>query len=55
MVVEVTYDYKPLVIGSFLDNRRITYSSAFNVRQRTDQSIKNAAHITPRRCDQFNA
>jgi len=50
MVAEVTYEYQPLMPNSFLEGRRITYVSAFNVRQRVDQSIKNAGQTTPRRC-----
>ena len=55
MVAEVSYDYQPIIPNSFLDGRRITYISAFNVRQRTDQSIKNAGLTTPRRCSTLQA
>lgn len=55
MVVEVTYTYDPIIPSSWLEGRQIRYSSSFNVRQRTDQALKNGGQITPRRCDQFNA
>lgn len=55
MLVEVVYTYQPIIPNSFLAGRRIRYESAFNVRQRTDQSLRNVGRITPRRCDQFNA
>ncbi len=45
MVVEVVYDYQPIIPNSFLDGRQIRYESAFNVRQRTDQVLKNAGNI----------
>ena len=55
MMVEVTYNYQPIIPNSFLSNIQIRYESGFNVRQRTNQSITNVTRITPRRCDQFNA
>ena len=45
MMVEVVYDYQPIIPNSFLEGREIRYESAFNVRQRTDQAIKNAGNI----------
>lgn len=55
MVVEVTYNYQPLIPASFLSGARITYQSAFNVRQRNDQLIHNVGRITPMSCDTFDA
>lgn len=55
MVVEVVYDYQPLFPGFAFGPQQIRYSSAFNVRQRTDQVLRNANAITPARCDQFTA
>ena len=55
MVVEVAYNYQPIIPNSFLSGRRITYVSAFNVRQRTDQTLRNQTHITPKSCNLFAA
>lgn len=55
MMVEISYDYQPIIPNSFLEGVRIRYESAFNVRQRTNQSITNAGRINPRRCDTFQA
>jgi hypothetical protein len=55
MIVEVAYDYQPLILGSFLSGTRITYQSAFNVRQRNDQLLHNVGAITPMSCDRFQA
>jgi hypothetical protein len=55
MVVEVVYNYQPIIPNSFLQGRQIRYESAFNVRQRTDQVLKNSGHITPRSCNTFAA
>jgi hypothetical protein len=55
MVVEVVYNYQPIIPNSFLAGRQIRYESAFNVRQRTDQVLKNAGRITPRSCNTFAA
>jgi Flp pilus assembly protein TadG len=55
MVVEVAYNYQPVIPNSFLQGRQITYTSAFNVRQRNDQSIHNINHITPKSCNLFAA
>lgn len=54
MVVEVVYNYQPLVPNSFLSGRQIIYESAFNVRERVDQTLRNVGRITPRSCNQFN-
>jgi hypothetical protein len=55
MVVEVAYDYQPIIPSSFLEGKRITYQSAFNVRQRTDQTLRNLNRITPKSCNLFAA
>ena len=55
MVVEVAYNYQPIIPNSFLEGRRITYTSAFNVRQRTDQTLRNINRITPKSCNLFAA
>lgn len=46
MFVEVAYSYQPLISESIFGPRTIRYSSAFNVRERTDQTIKNAGNLT---------
>jgi hypothetical protein len=53
MVVEVAYNYQPVIPNSFLTGRRITYVSAFNVRQRTDQTLRNINRVTPKSCNVF--
>ena len=55
MLVEVVYNYQPIIPNSFLSGRQIRYESAFNVRQRTDQTLRNLGRITPRTCNTFNA
>ena len=55
MVVEVAYNYQPVIPNSFLQGRRLTYTSAFNVRQRTDQALRNINHVTPKSCNTFAA
>jgi Flp pilus assembly protein TadG len=55
MVVEVAYNYQPIIPNSFLQGRQLTYVSAFNVRQRTDQTLRNINRITPRSCSTFAA
>ncbi|MGE3396569.1 MAG: pilus assembly protein [Sphingomonas sp.] len=55
MVVEVVYNYQPIIPNSFLSGRQIRYQSAFNVRQRTDQALRNLGRITPRSCNTFAA
>ena len=55
MMVEVVYNYQPIIPNSFLSGRQIRYESAFNVRQRTDQTLRNLGRITPRTCNTFNA
>lgn len=46
MFVEVAYTYQPLISDALFGNKVIRYSSAFNVRERTDQAIKNAGNLT---------
>jgi hypothetical protein len=55
MLVEVEYDYQPLVSSTIFGTRTIRYESAFNVRQRTDQVLKNAGSVTARTCTVYNA
>jgi hypothetical protein len=55
MVVEVAYNYQPVIPNSFLQGKRITYVSAFNVRQRADQTLRNINRITPKSCNTFAA
>lgn len=55
MMVEVVYNYQPIVGNWVFGPRQIRYEAAFNVRQRTDQSLRNGGRATPRRCDTFQA
>jgi hypothetical protein len=55
MFVEVIYEYKPLVTDKFLGARTIRSVSAFNVRQRTNQTLTNFQSVTPSKCSVFNA
>ena len=55
MLVEVAYNYQPIIPNSFLAGRQITYVSAFNVRQRNDQTLRNISRITPKSCNTFAA
>ncbi len=58
MVVEVEYDYQPLVSESIFGERIIRYESAFNVRQRTDQVLHNAGNLSAgqrRTCNKYEA
>lgn len=58
MLVEVYYDYQPLIPNSFLSGRTIHYESAFNVRQRTNQVIANASNLSnaqKRTCNNYDA
>jgi len=54
MVVEVTYDYQPLISNAFLGPRTIRYESAFNVRQRVNQTLNNISNVTPRNCTTYS-
>jgi hypothetical protein len=55
MVVEVVYDYQPLVSSTIFGARTIRYESAFNVRQRTNQAITNVNNATPKNCTTYAA
>lgn len=46
MYAEAEYQYKPLILSSFLNNRRIVHETAFIVRQRTDFSISGSSAST---------
>lgn len=54
MMVEVVYNYQPIVSDAIFGPRIIRYESAFNVRQRTDQAIRNAGAVAPRLCTAYN-
>jgi TadE-like protein len=54
MMVEVTYDYQPIVSNSIFGPRVIRYESAFNVRQRTNQAITNVGSVAARNCTTYN-
>jgi len=45
MFVEIAYNYQPLVTDAIFGPKVIRYTSAFNVRERTDQAIKNAGNL----------
>lgn len=55
MFVEVVYDYQPIVWNRLLGNRELSYTSAFNVRQRNDQVIKTGGLPTGERstCNRY--
>lgn len=58
MVVEVSYVYQPIIPNSFLSGREIRYVSAFNVRQRTNQTLSNNGNLTSaqrRTCNFYQA
>jgi hypothetical protein len=55
MLVEVVYDYQPLVSNTIFGARTIRYESAFNVRQRTNQAITNVNNATPKSCTTYAA
>ncbi|MCX7284943.1 MAG: pilus assembly protein [Novosphingobium sp.] len=51
MFVEVTYNYKPIMFSNFMKgNTLMRYEAAFNVRERTNQTITNAQNLTVRSC-----
>lgn len=50
MVAEAIYEYQPIVPGTFLEGHVIRYTSAFNVRQRNDHTLRNGAAVTPKSC-----
>jgi len=49
MVVEVVYDYQPLVSDAIFGTPEIRYESAFNVRQRTNQALTNTSSLSAAR------
>jgi Flp pilus assembly protein TadG len=55
LVAEVNYTYQPLISNRFLGTQTITYVSAFNVRQRTDQTLHNGASVAAATCDKFTS
>jgi len=55
MVVEVVYNYQPIVSERLFGPTQIRYESAYNVRQRNEHSLRNAGRITPRSCNTFQA
>jgi hypothetical protein len=55
MMVEVVYDYQPIVSEAIFGPQTIRYESAFNVRQRTNQVLTNVAGVTPRNCTTYSA
>lgn len=50
MVVEVSYEYQPLVSTGFFDPPTIRYESAFNVRGRQNNAISNTQGLTTFTC-----
>ena len=48
MLVEVVYDYRPIVPVDFLGytGKTLRFTAEFNVRQRNDQVLKNAKSLT---------
>lgn len=46
MFVEVSYTYQPIIGNRWLGARTLHYTSAYNVRQRTDNRILNAGGLT---------
>jgi hypothetical protein len=55
MLVEVVYHYQPIVSESLFGPIQIRYESAFNVRQRNDHDLRNAARVAPRSCNTLQA
>lgn len=55
ILVEVIYNYQPIVGDWVFGATQIRYENAFVVRQRTDQSLRNANRITPRSCNLLSA
>lgn len=51
MLVEVVYNYQPIVSASLFGPVQIRYESAFKVRQRTSTTLLNAGRATPRSCN----
>lgn len=45
MFAEIAYTYQPLISNTVFGAKVIRYTSAFNVRERTDQVMKNASSL----------
>lgn len=50
MFVEVAYSYQPLISERIFGPKVIRYTSAFTVRERTDQAVRNAGSLTVANC-----
>ena len=46
MFVEVAYNYQPLITNAIFGAKVIRYTSAFPVRERTDQVVKNGSNLS---------
>jgi hypothetical protein len=55
MFVEVVYDYQPIVSNRLLGTRTMRYESAFNVRQRVDQQMKNGGNLPVLSCNIYTS
>lgn len=55
ILVEVSYEYLPLVGAQIFGRPELRYESAFIVRQRTDQAIRNAQNLTRKLCNVYTA
>jgi hypothetical protein len=55
MLVEVVYNYQPIVSSSLFGPVEIRYVSAFKVRQRTNTTLINAGRATPKSCNTFQS
>lgn len=58
MFVEVVYDYQPVVSESLFGPITLRYTSAFNVRQRTDNRLLNSGNLADANrslCNQYTA
>lgn len=55
MFVEIFYDYQPIISTKAIGPYTITTTLAFNVRQRSDQSLSNTNSVTAKSCTVYNA
>lgn len=55
ILVEIIYNYQPIVGNWVFGPTQIRYENAFIVRQRTDQALRNANRVTPDSCNLFTA
>lgn len=53
MVAEVRYDYQPVFFEEWFEDTEIKSVMAFNVRQRSNQLIRNGGKIQPYSCNRF--